>query len=392
MNVRIVTTVTERSDAELELMRWADSVSFAFAYMSSNRGKDIHWKRLNRSTIRYGVVGISGYCTEPFVLSRFQSRKDDRVRMGGKDQNGIFHPKLILGLKDELCRLILGSSNFTVKAFTVNSEADLYIQASADSPLILEVQQYIETEWERAMPFPEGGQWKHYLQDYRQRHKWRKDHTEGKEATETPPFTWSSDALFDYSFTEFAKIAREKDIYDKIGFLDLVTQEWMKGGAIQDMSDDGKKRMAGSKFGEFGSSGKGEFMRMILHSPKPVDEVLGDIPLRGDLSLEDAESCLQRLITIRNIALPSATRLMTLRRPDLFFSANAASMSRARELFGYMPNTISTYLAALKRLQETTWHKAPEPVSKEEKKIWRYRTALLDNWFYVPVSKTKSDA
>ncbi|MEX2387726.1 MAG: hypothetical protein WD534_07600 [Phycisphaeraceae bacterium] len=82
------------------------------------------------------------------------------------------------------------------------------------------------------------------------------------------------------------------------------------------------------------------------------------------------------------VAIGAASRLLCVKRPDLFLPANAASFEGIALAFGVWPDRIDRYLQIIERIWSFPWFVAREPDDEKEKRVWRARVALLDAMFY----------
>jgi hypothetical protein len=89
-------------------------------------------------------------------------------------------------------------------------------------------------------------------------------------------------------------------------------------------------------------------------------------------------------MSVKGVALGTATRLLCMKRPDLFLPANNASLVNLAAVFGSKPTTIDKYLDVIETIWSLPWQSAPEPKSSVERRIWAARVALLDAVFYEP--------
>lgn len=130
--------------------------------------------------------------------------------------------------------------------------------------------------------------------------------------------------------------------------------------------------------------GAGYFKNLTRERPEEIGEHLDQIPLHGPVSAKDAKRFLRGALGVKGIALGVATRLLCMKRPDLFLPANNASISNIHRVFGTTPNTVEKYIALVERIWQFPWFSASEPNDKTEARIWRARVALLDAIFYEP--------
>jgi len=102
------------------------------------------------------------------------------------------------------------------------------------------------------------------------------------------------------------------------------------------------------------------------------------------VSAEDAKTFLHGALGVKGIALGVATRLLCMKRPDLFLPANNASISNIKRVFETTPNTSEKYMSLVERIWQYPWFSAPKPKDESEARLWRARVALLDAIFYEP--------
>ncbi|WP_057920472.1 hypothetical protein [Lysobacter capsici] len=81
-----------------------------------------------------------------------------------------------------------------------------------------------------------------------------------------------------------------------------------------------------------------------------------------------------------------ASRLLSVKRPDVFVSVNNGSKPKlARLIGGKRIDTVKQYLALLDRIWSTKWYGASEPEDEHSASIWCCRAALLDSALYERV-------
>lgn len=109
------------------------------------------------------------------------------------------------------------------------------------------------------------------------------------------------------------------------------------------------------------------------------------LPAEGPVERRLAQRVLSGLVALRGIALGVASRLVAVKRPDLFATLNGANVPRVREIFGSAPTTVDRYLDWHELLWSLPWASADQPAGTvNERRAWRARVALLDALIYVP--------
>jgi len=149
----------------------------------------------------------------------------------------------------------------------------------------------------------------------------------------------------------------------------------------------------------FGSTkGAKLFQQLILEHTFEFNAALEHIPLNGDVTKSDYDKFVAAYIKIfSNYAvvndsndkapLAPATRLLAMRRPDLFIAITNNKLDVLCQAFmlakvtpfdfnGYWDEIIVT-------LQNMPWWKQNEPESEEEKLIWKHRALFVDLFFFA---------
>ena len=122
---------------------------------------------------------------------------------------------------------------------------------------------------------------------------------------------------------------------------------------------------------------------------KQVDRVLN----ANSSEIANVAQTAMRVITNMRLQNPkhhigpaSATRWLTLARPDCLLSINSKSSHKLGELSG-LPKTPSNlannYVALLNWVYAQPWFKSSQPNNPLEQDIWNCRAALLDAFIYV---------
>lgn len=89
--------------------------------------------------------------------------------------------------------------------------------------------------------------------------------------------------------------------------------------------------------------------------------------------------------SIDRVATGTLTRLLALRRPDLFVSVNGQSIAGLSSLTGISQKELQTakgYVALTRWVMNQPWWTAPDP-RDESTLYWRNRAALLDIFAYA---------
>ena len=101
--------------------------------------------------------------------------------------------------------------------------------------------------------------------------------------------------------------------------------------------------------------------------------------------LRAVREAIKRITALKGIGIATASRLLTLARPDRAISVNRGSADGLARLTGHSSSGItkpSHYLELLQWLYSLPWYQHPCPNDPLERRIWQYRAALVDAFVY----------
>ena len=117
--------------------------------------------RRNKNKIDRLIVGLHFFQTDPLFIEHYMNNPTVRFI---KQTEGVFHPKVYFFYNSPNdWTAIVGSANFTLSAFTKNSEASIIFTQDDGGDLYEQLNQYIESVWNVADVFT--------INDYSYRHR-----------------------------------------------------------------------------------------------------------------------------------------------------------------------------------------------------------------------------
>lgn len=392
---------------EKEFMRLLDSYTnyyWATAWASSSTSM-FNELVSRRSQIKKITVGIHFYQTHPNFIETFVN--DDRVHFI-EQPDGVFHPKTYLFYStDTKWEVIVGSANFTDSAFTKNVEANILITSKdTDSQNILcDIKNLIEKCWTQGKTFNESD-----LDSYRK--TWANQQTKirslsgnyGSNKNKSKPIhtvevanrTWKQyvakvkaegvDTLRDRIFvTDLAK-----SIFNGVkNFHEIKTEERkFIAGIPNNLDNDGN-----FLWGVFGSMmGAGIFKNKIIENDTSISLALDKIPTIGIVTKKHYIEFVElyqnafigtKLENANNLA--TATRLLSMKRPDTFVCLDSKNKSKLCRDFGiiqYNMNFERYWEEIIQRIYDCNWWINPNPKNEVEIQISNARAAFLDSIYY----------
>jgi hypothetical protein len=395
--VQVVVDPRASLDALKEIVTWAESLDLAYAWASSASGSATHWKLLPLKRVRRAILGIHFAQTEPRVLRELRDLGVLRVI---PDTGGVFHPKLIIGVNGREARALVGSSNLTPGGFSGNTEVNIFLAGPVNDPALRQIADFMENQWTHPRAFEPDEKW---FEDYERLYENRPDPPK-LGARKRGPRTVVEAMDLEIAWTDFVVLIScqerralwtglEIHVFDHPESSYLQEVETCQAAfaaepSYANMPEDDRKLIAGwgeRTAGYYGRmKGAGYFKNLTRERPAEIGKHLDRIPLAGAVAIDETRTYLNGIMGVKGVALGTATRLLCMKRPDIFLPANRASVANIKRVFGTAPNTVEKYLALVQRIWRFPWFSAPVPNDEAEARIWRARVALLDAIFYEP--------
>ena len=135
--------------------------------------------------------------------------------------------------------------------------------------------------------------------------------------------------------------------------------------------------------------GAGAFAGLINASNEAYSLALDEIPLVGEIRREHYDRFIaQYLKAYENgrDGLATATRLLAMKRPDVFLCVDAQNLKKLAQDVGFVkPGQLDYeryWEEVVERLMQSPWWQSPEPTNLLELEAWNARAAMLDAIFY----------
>ena len=386
-----------------ELLAKADSVDIVVAWAGNPRTgvQRLLWKA--RHKVRRLVVGCTLFNTHPEFLERWQDQPHFRVV---RHTTELFHPKLYLFRRRGDVYLLAGSSNLTDGGFEKNREANVLLKAvGKNRSLVAAGVAYMKACYDEAS-IPRGTEWRSWLAGYRSR--WTKmrrlrarplDPDDPGNARH--PRRHGLSGLGAWSFPEyFTRLRKGNNAYDLrladwLDPLEKIRDRWAEAGwRLRAMPIEDRRLVAGQRDREaegaaaFGVMGQGHFLHAVIYEPARIDAALHAIPRQGGVQHSDwAAFCKAYSRAFPHAAVGSASRLLSLWRPDVFFSANAASVPQIARVVDVSQAKLrdwAGYWESTRWIAQCPWARSGAPTTRTAERCWRGRVALLDVLMYKP--------
>lgn len=360
----------------------------------------------HKSKIRRLVVGLHFHQTHPDFIKVFQADKTVRFLMS---LDGTFHPKAYLfEFLDGTWQCLIGSANFTNAAMKINQEMAVLIDSS--DPGAGRFKKQVVTAlgdwWKQGRQFDVSelnfytSQWQlnrtRLKRAADQFGKWAGGHfrADGGAAAIDIPVV-KMDWIEFFSHVKSEQQHWEKNSLDsRLSVMEEVGKLFRKYDHFQDMQKEERYKVAGLlrqgdiDYGWFGSmKGAGRFRSAVKTNDAHLSQSLDRIPLQGEVKREDyiafaAE--FRKAFSAGGHGVATATRLLAMKRPDLFVCLDSKNQRQLCKLFKIRQNVDydSYWDSIIERIQVSSWWNSNRPENGTERNVWDARAAFLDALSY----------
>ena len=384
-------------DATLQkLIRKSDSISIAVAWASSHTAA---FSQLVKAAPRLKriVIGTHFYQTDPAVLASFANSKTVRFIL---QPEGVFHPKVYLFHAGKAWTLIVGSANFTRGALTKNSEVMIEVNSSdtSDDAMKTDTTRLIQSYWNSAQEVTDADVERYRLLHIVHKRRLQKiAGTYGSTKTRKNPI--QSDVMsMDWS-QYIARVRQDKvhDINQRIRLMSELQNAFAQYPVFSSMPLELRKAVAGlpsksiANSGWFGSMvGAGKFKNVIGMNSPQISLALAHVSSQGPVDRDQYNAFLQDYIAAfpqGRHGLGTATRLLAMKRPDVFVCVDSKNRSDLCQELGIVQAGLDYeryWDEIVERVQDSPWWMAAKPKNPDDAEVWKSRAAFLDAIFYAP--------
>ena len=142
------------------------------------------------------------------------------------------------------------------------------------------------------------------------------------------------------------------------------------------------------------------FQQLLTQAPEALDDALANIPLEGEVTAAHYSLFVNAYKNAFTTHLPEekatlcpATRLLAMRRPDVFVALNNTKLDVYAQGLGITKlnnQSFTDYWQELvATIHSTHWYKSEQPSDEAELKLWQNRAILADLFFFA--DKTQAE-
>lgn len=356
----------------------------------------------NKHKFRSVTVGLDFCATDPDFVDSLRKVPNAFVF---KKSGACFHPKIYLFVSGQSAEAIVGSANFTSGGLGNNVEACLHLSCDTSEPAVAELLATMESYAPHRQPVT-----KQLADAYR-----RQAEIAASRPRAPSPILPSDKADFQRIDSDLLKMDWAAFIHEarkdpnhhfetRMRFLrylqtlfaraqsfdDLTVPEWKAVAGIvhpDAVADSGLEKY---QIGWFGSmQGSGAFTKLIANKDGRIAKAIDCIPRRGPVRERDFnrfcalfESAFAD--SARTGRTPTATRLLAMKRPDVFVCVNNGNRASLAEALHFAPSTLSLenyWERVIEPIKLAKWYNAPRPEGPDAE-AWDCRAALVDAIHY----------
>ena len=396
-SMKLISTNTALRSNLIRLIKKYQNISFGTAWASA--GTDVFGSLTEaKARIRGAVIGTHFYQTDPDVLNEFIDSTTVKFVL---QPHGVFHPKVFAFWDDTKWEVLIGSANLTSGAITNNSELSILI-AHADGPpeLLSEVLDVIKGYASDARTIsPEDADAYRRMWELKTPVREKLDGTFGG-MTATKPEIDSPVMSMDWK-TFYTRIQEDKThgFDERLALLDTVAREFSSYPHFNDIPFQERLGIAGLRSKVimnsewFGSMvGAGKFYKQMNASEPAFSIALDSIPSKGAVTKVEYDTFITEYLKAfpnGRDGLGTATRLLSMKRPDTFLCVDGANLKKLAKDVGMKRADKLDYerywTEVVKRLQGSPWWNSVMPSNEKEAKAWNNRAAMLDALFYEEI-------
>lgn len=358
------------------------------------------------------TFGVAFCQTDPDLVDRLAGLDHCYVATGFA--GGTFHPKVYVFRSGDRLAAVVGSANFTNGGLHRNHEAAVLLEGTVEDRALQDLLRFADDSAGFGEPVtPE------YAAAYRL--AWKRAARMPKPARDPAipkrrpaGSTAASSSLvsMDWNdFTEAVAKSRHHDVPRSLALL-RVAQTWLiSAPSFHDLERLQRKAIAGvigenqksgddgyrnpdldREWGWFGSMrGMGDFANRIEENDRYLARAVDSIPQKGEVERHHYDRFADLFVKAfrnsdRTGGVPTASRLLAMKRPDVFLCVSKPNLTEAAQRMGFAKSTLDLgnyWERVIEVLQASDWYNAAKPEGAEGP-LWECRAAMLDAILYRP--------
>lgn len=391
------------SEAIRKLMRDHDEFHWAVAWGTTN---DLTQEML-RATNKFRNVtfGVAFSQTDPDVIDALVGVKHARVAT--KFHGGTYHPKVYCFRSKTKAAAVVGSANFTRGGLDKNHEAAVLIKGDPNDPFFRDLLNFAAESAGYGETIT-----KDFAATYRLSHqrasRMPKPPRDPLANLTAPQRKALQSQILSLSWNQYVgAVYSSSALHDPAESLQLlrIAQKWFAAvPSFSDLSAAQRKAVAGvigerqktdkelkRDWGWFGSmKGAGDFANRIDENDQYLAKAVNSIPQKGEVLKEHYDRFLELFAKAfanseRGGQVPTASRLLAMKRPDTFLCVCSPNREEAARQLGFSKSTLKLddyWEKVVEPIRLSEWYNEEKPAGKHGD-LWESRVAMLDTIFYI---------
>ncbi|MDE7547603.1 phospholipase D family protein [Acetobacter fabarum] len=350
------------------------------------------------------LLGVDFSATEAALVERLVDVPNAYV---AKNRPGCFHPKIFYFETADKAEAIIGSANFTKGGLGPNFEAGVHVIGKTNDPFFEQVRDQIKAYAQLRLAI---------TSELAESYKRQTKAVASKSRQKSPILPndrkgWArmNSPLAKMEWPQFVKLVRRDEYHDfkkRMKLVQAIQQIFSRNPSFANLSLAEAKGIAGMlgkndaeaagltnfEWGWFGSMGAaGTFSELIGLEDDALAAAVDMIPSRGDVTEAQFNNYVLAFTatfskSVRVARLAPATRLLAMKRPDVFVCVNRGNINALAEALSFAPTTtkLENYWArVIEPIRQAPWYTVERPRGRDAA-LWDARAAMLDAIYYRP--------
>ncbi|TXN17318.1 hypothetical protein FV219_00420 [Methylobacterium sp. WL122] len=355
----------------------------------------------HRKKFRNVTFGVAFSQTSPDIVDRLIGLKNSYVAT--KFADGTYHPKIYGFKSGQRVAAIVGSANFTHGGLGRNLEAAIALCGTVDDPALAAILAFVQASAVYGQPVT-----KSYAAAYRASYEQAARLPKPRHNPVPAARVARAAKVVTMGWKSYAGRVQSSQHHDVAKSLELiaVARRWFATEAsFARFSEAQRKAIAGTlgegqkdgsdldrEWGWFGSMrGAGDFANRIQENDRWIAKALDGIPLAGTVTRAHYErycTSFEKAFvrSSRTGGVPTATRLLSMKRPDTFLCVCKPNVVEASKALGFARTTLDLdnyWERVVEPIQLSAWYNVDKP-DQPNGELWEARAAMLDTLFYRP--------
>ena len=365
-------------------------------------------KRLISNSKKFKAVtfGLAFAQTDPNLVGEMVDISGCRVVT--KFPSGTYHPKVYAFRSDDRVDAIVGSANFTQGGLGRNHEVSILITGSIEDSFLTEILDFTARSAQLGEKVTQELATRYRLSHRLAAKKLKPPRDPLAELSRTSLKSFSS-PIAEMTWTQYLSGVRSSAFHDVEKSLALLqtAQVWFAGvRSFRDLSTPHRKAIAGfigegdkaisDQLGQdwawFGSMrGAGDYMNRVTKNDQYLADAIDSIPQKGSVTKKHFDRFVRLFLKAfensqRVGGLATASRLLAMKRPDVFLCISKPNLIAAAIGFGFSKSTLTLdnyWERVVEVICASEWYCIEKPLSQDGE-LWECRAAMLDAMFYRP--------